>query len=61
MIDVRLTPARILILGAALAAGLSAADWQPAKTLLMTPWGEQVTPANAWQEYPRPALAREHK
>lgn len=25
----------------------------------MTPWGEQVTIANAWAEYPRPGFARE--
>lgn len=26
---------------------------------LLTKWGEQVTPANAWTEYPRPLLKRE--
>lgn len=25
---------------------------------MMTPWGEKVTSANAWQEYPRPQLVR---
>ena len=35
-----------------------AADWKPAPTPLMTKWGKQVTPANAWQEYPRPQLVR---
>src|SRR3954468_7515005 len=35
-----------------------AADWKPAPAPLMTKWGKQVTPANAWQEYPRPQLVR---
>ncbi len=35
-----------------------AADWKPAPTPLMTKWGKQVTPENAWQEYPRPQLVR---
>jgi beta-galactosidase/beta-glucuronidase len=26
---------------------------------LKTPWGEKVTPENAWREYPRPQMARE--
>jgi hypothetical protein len=30
----------------------------PFKSALITPWGEQVTPQNAWTEYPRPQLAR---
>ncbi len=35
-----------------------ATDWKPAPTPLMTKWGKQVTPENAWQEYPRPQLVR---
>ena len=35
-----------------------AADWKPAATPLMTKWGKQVTPDNAWREYPRPQLVR---
>lgn len=31
---------------------------EPFKSALITQWGEQVTAENAWQEYPRPALAR---
>jgi hypothetical protein len=47
----------ILIL---LAGLLQAAEpWKPAPVTLMTPWGEKVTPANAWREYPRPQLVRE--
>jgi beta-galactosidase/beta-glucuronidase len=35
-----------------------AADWKPAAAPLMTKWGKQVTPENAWREYPRPQLVR---
>jgi len=31
---------------------------QPFLSQLITPWGEKVTPENAWREYPRPALQR---
>ena len=27
---------------------------------MMTPWGEKVTPENAWREYPRPQMVREN-
>jgi beta-galactosidase/beta-glucuronidase len=41
-------------------AGLaSAQNWKPAPVTLTTKWGEAVTPANAWREYPRPQLVRE--
>lgn len=32
--------------------------WQPAPDSMLTEWGAKVTPATAWREYPRPALAR---
>ncbi|MCE5187061.1 MAG: hypothetical protein LLF76_13140 [Planctomycetaceae bacterium] len=32
--------------------------WNPAQTGLMTRWGKEVTPENAWRQYPRPQLAR---
>ena len=35
-----------------------AADWKPAPAPLMTKWGKQVTPQNAWTDYPRPQLVR---
>ena len=41
-----------------LPAAAPAADWKPAPAPLMTKWGKQVTPENAWQEYPRPPLVR---
>ncbi len=42
-----------------LAAG-AIAGWKLAPAPLMTPWGEQVTPENAWREYPRPQMVREN-
>jgi beta-galactosidase/beta-glucuronidase len=36
-----------------------AEDWRPAAAPLTTAWGRQVTPADAWREYPRPQLVRE--
>lgn len=32
--------------------------WQPVSGNLMTRWGREVSPENAWLEYPRPQLAR---
>jgi hypothetical protein len=54
-------PARLaLVVGALLAlAGSAPADWKPADAPLMTRWGKQVTPENAWTEYPRPQLVRQ--
>jgi beta-galactosidase/beta-glucuronidase len=43
-----------LFSGAALAA-----DWKPVPGKMMTPFGEKVTVANAWTEYPRPGFVRE--
>ena len=43
-----------------LVAALAAAQtWTPAPVTLKTSWGEKVTPANAWQEYPRPQFVRQ--
>jgi hypothetical protein len=33
--------------------------WQPADNPLMTTWGEEVGPDNAWPEYPRPQMERD--
>ncbi len=35
-------------------------DWQPAEHTMLTPWGEKVTPKNAWREYPRPQMVRDN-
>lgn len=40
-------------------ASALAADWKPVAGKMLTPFGEKVTVANAWTEYPRPAFARE--
>jgi len=47
-----------LLLLALSAIPASSAEWKPAPSPLMTKWGKQVTPANAWREYPRPQLVR---
>jgi hypothetical protein len=35
-----------------------AQNWKPAKVALTTKWGKEVTPANAWRQYPRPQMQR---
>ncbi len=32
---------------------------EPDQFNLLTPWGEEVTPENAWREYPRPQMKRD--
>lgn len=54
----RISRSLIPFLLLALPCSLSAADWKPVSTPLMTKWGKQVTPENAWKEYPRPQLVR---
>jgi beta-galactosidase/beta-glucuronidase len=50
----------IALLSIFLVTGSAAAQqWKPAPVSLMTQWGEQVTPDNAWREYPRPQFVRE--
>ena len=39
-------------------SSLGAEPWQPAQGLLMTRWSKEVTPENAWPEYPRPQMTR---
>src|SRR6516162_9430665 len=41
------------------AASALAQAWKPAPVTLKTQWGEKVTPANAWRDYPRPQFVRE--
>ena len=36
----------------------AASQWKKQTAPLMTPWGEQLTPDNVWQEYPRPSMQR---
>ena len=47
-----------LAVGFELAAEEPSKSPQPFISELVTPWGGEVTPANAWREYPRPQLRR---
>jgi len=38
--------------------GQAATKWQPVPGKMMTRWGRDVKPANAWREYPRPQFER---
>ena len=38
---------------------VSRAQWALPEDAMLTRWGKQVTPQNAWQEYPRPDFRRE--
>jgi hypothetical protein len=42
-----------------IAAATASAEWKAADIPIMTKWGKEVTPENAWIEYPRPQLVRE--
>lgn len=42
-----------------LALATAAMAWQPAPDSMLTEWGAQVTPENAWREYPRPQMQRD--
>jgi hypothetical protein len=42
-----------------IAASGTAQQWRPAPVTLMTEWGANVAPENAWREYPRPQFVRE--
>jgi hypothetical protein len=37
---------------------VSAADWRPAAAPLLTRWAKDVSPDEAWPEYPRPQMVR---
>jgi hypothetical protein len=41
------------------AGALSATPWKRADNPLYTPWAEDVSPDNAWPEYPRPQMVRD--
>lgn len=52
----------VSLLGWLSATGLAAAaesNWRLVPGRLTTTWGDQVTPDNAWREYPRPQFVRE--
>ncbi|MDP6718194.1 MAG: hypothetical protein QGF59_06060, partial [Pirellulaceae bacterium] len=39
-------------------ATVHAAEWKPVGDRLKTRWAKEVTPDNAWREYPRPQMVR---
>ncbi|WP_367873695.1 sugar-binding domain-containing protein [Luteolibacter sp. Populi] len=48
------------LLALLLALPAAHAEWKPVEGRIMTKWAKEVTPANAWDEYPRPLLQREN-
>ena len=48
----------VVLVSAATCGILPAAEWKPAAVPLVTRWGRELTPENAWREYPRPQLVR---
>ena len=44
---------------AGLLVGPSQGEWRPADGPLSTRWAKDVSPDNAWPEYPRPQMVRE--
>jgi len=47
------------VLAAVALAAMVAGAWQQVPGM-KTPWGEKVTPANVWREYPRPQMVRQN-
>ena len=39
-------------------ATVHAAEWKPVGDRIRTRWAKEVTPDNAWREYPRPQMVR---
>src|SRR5262245_12933825 len=52
-------PTFLVSLVFAVFAARMVAAWEPAKGPLMTRWSRDVSPENAWTEYPRPQMVRE--
>ncbi len=51
---------RTLMLAIAAMAACVSAAYTQAPVGLKTPWGEKVTPENAWRDYPRPQMERKN-
>ena len=49
---------KAMLFAAVAAVTMGAHAYAPAKSPLITEWGEKVTPENAWREYPRPQMVR---
>ena len=50
--------ASLIASSAVTSAAESAPGWKPVPDKMMTTWGSDVTPENAWREYPRPQFER---
>ena len=51
---------KTMLFAAMAAVTMGAGAYAPAKSPLMTEWGEKITPENAWREYPRPQMVRDN-
>lgn len=51
---------KVCIVAAVASATFLCAAYTQAPVRIKTPWGEKVTPENAWREYPRPQMVREN-
>ncbi len=51
-------PVSLIALSAVISAADSAPTWKPVPDKMMTTWGSEVSPENAWREYPRPQFER---
>ncbi|MGQ8335469.1 sugar-binding domain-containing protein [Sunxiuqinia sp. A32] len=50
----------VIVLCVSFGIAANAQTYEAIKGKLMTRWGKEVTPENAWKEYPRPQLKREN-
>jgi hypothetical protein len=50
---------RPALVACAISSLATAQDWKPVDGGLKTRWAAQVSPTNAWPQYPRPTLVRE--
>jgi beta-galactosidase len=51
----------MLLILVVLSSPVRGQQWKTPDDAMLTRWGKQVTPDNAWQEYPRPQFRREDK
>lgn len=58
MLTFRMFPALLLSSILFSNIGLAETPWQPVAGKISTKWAENVTPDNAWREYPRPQMER---
>ena len=58
MIHTRTRHGLVVMALLAMAGSVAAQDWKPVGDKIKTRWAKQVTPENAWREYPRPQMVR---